>query len=748
MIGRCPMKKTIPLYYKNLSLKTKLLLSYILLFAIPLCILGIGGYKWISDTVSGYAQKAYTNMLEKIIQDNDVIYNQLDTLTEQLSNTTWVKKIISMQGDAIDESRVDAWSKYEYYQNMRALKSAIEPVDELGILFTDKNAVISSFGTSDYKFMAENAFHIDGMGVTQWNELIKNLGIGKSLILPGRTMTKYGVPRYGILYVRPLDLTTGYREKSVVFAFINKASVEESLQSLLIDEGIRVTISEPGKQPFLASGADSVQEPLNIHLTSQKTGWEYGMAIPSRLIVRSAENVRNAILVVVGLLCLICFGVALGFMRNLYRPVGELVSLVRGYIGENRAREARNEYSWLQDGIHAMVEHENALIEELESRKPMLRDAWLGRLVAGSTEPRQEFEKALALLGIDMPHPVWRICVAIWREKPDGENRQLTERMSVLPVVTGLVCYAFILEDRCVAVLNYADEGQLQAYVGQCACELTEVLLGMGNAYGSLDGAARSYAEAIAALDYRLLGQDSLITWYSSICDNRNCYYYPLEMEYKISSCLRSGDAEAAVAMLRSALASNLGRRGASMESIRNLLTNMELTALKALDEAGAGSGMLPDNGLGHAARGTDDVSQMSDRVEKTFITVGSIIREKNEASPSAQERIVRFVDASITNNALSLTLVAERFSVSPSYISRMFTESFGENYHRYVNEKRIAIARELLVSRPDIASVARAAGYDSDVTFRRVFKQTMGISPSEYRERLKHAGSADSVIS
>jgi AraC-like DNA-binding protein len=75
---------------------------------------------------------------------------------------------------------------------------------------------------------------------------------------------------------------------------------------------------------------------------------------------------------------------------------------------------------------------------------------------------------------------------------------------------------------------------------------------------------------------------------------------------------------------------------------------------------------------------------------------------------------------------------------VSPSYISRLFSEGFGTNYHRYVKEKRMAIAMELLCRDMDISAIAIAAGYDCDVTFRRAFKHYMGVSPSEYRKHYK----------
>lgn len=735
------MLRAFPSRFTNLSVRTKLLLSYVLLFAIPLGILGVGGYKWISDTVGGYAQRAYTNILEKTIGETDGIFIQLDALTEQLSNTKWVKKITYMQGGRLDETRVDAWSKQEYRENMRAVKSAMKPVEELGILFLDKNTVIASHGTSDMKFMAENAFQIDGMGLPEWNRLLAGLEAGESCILPGKTMRKYGVPGEGMLYVRPISITVEGTPRSFFFAFIRRAAIEENLRALLIDEGVGVTVAEAGRPPFLQYGDDAVQDPIRITLSSPKTGWEYGMSVPARLLVRNAENVRAVILAAVGLLCLICLAVAFGLMRNMYRPVGELVSLVRGYVGAQRESEGKNEYSWLQDGIHAMVEQENALKSELESRKPLLRETWLGRLVCGDVQPLPEFERALALLGIGMPHANWRVCVVTGPAEPEtgGRPSGCTER-DCRAGQTGLAVYALRSGERGVFIVNYDQEDRFDAFAARLAEGRPTATVGIGGDCHCLEGVAGSYQEAAVAIDYRPIGQESRIVRYTGAGMNRDCYYYPLEMEYRILSSLQSGDAKAAVELFRSLFAANLNRGGVSAESMLNLLTNMELTALKALDGARHAEGYARIRAAKRAGRDAGNIAELSRRVEDMFRNVAELAREKNASFPTNLERIVGFVDASITNSLLSLAFVADRFQVSQSYISRVFRESYGKNYHSYVNEKRIACARELLLAKPDISSVARAVGYDSDVTFRRVFKQTMGVSPSAYRESLKHA--------
>jgi two-component system response regulator YesN len=56
----------------------------------------------------------------------------------------------------------------------------------------------------------------------------------------------------------------------------------------------------------------------------------------------------------------------------------------------------------------------------------------------------------------------------------------------------------------------------------------------------------------------------------------------------------------------------------------------------------------------------------------------------------------------------------------------------------RYLRDLRIAQARRLLESRPslEIKQIGEGVGYPDPGYFSRVFKQAVGVSPLEYRER------------
>ena len=95
------------------------------------------------------------------------------------------------------------------------------------------------------------------------------------------------------------------------------------------------------------------------------------------------------------------------------------------------------------------------------------------------------------------------------------------------------------------------------------------------------------------------------------------------------------------------------------------------------------------------------------------------------------------WLDEHLCDENLSLSYFAETFSLSESNMSRKIKALTGENFLSYVNQKRIEHACSLLKTTDlSVLHIARISGYENDITFRRVFKKNMGITPGEYRSQ------------
>ncbi len=81
----------------------------------------------------------------------------------------------------------------------------------------------------------------------------------------------------------------------------------------------------------------------------------------------------------------------------------------------------------------------------------------------------------------------------------------------------------------------------------------------------------------------------------------------------------------------------------------------------------------------------------------------------------------------------LSLDLLAERFYVSKYHLSHEFNRQVGTSLYRYIQKKRLLIARQLLAQGKKPNEVYGECGFGDYAGFYRAFKAEYGAAPREY---------------
>ena len=103
-------------------------------------------------------------------------------------------------------------------------------------------------------------------------------------------------------------------------------------------------------------------------------------------------------------------------------------------------------------------------------------------------------------------------------------------------------------------------------------------------------------------------------------------------------------------------------------------------------------------------------------------------------ATASLVYNVLDYVKAHVTDG-LVLEDVAERFYVSPNYLSALIRKETGKTYRQYVIEAKMDMAKQLLNdTRMRVEDIAYAIGYENYISFYNIFKKIEHVSPSEYR--------------
>lgn len=97
-----------------------------------------------------------------------------------------------------------------------------------------------------------------------------------------------------------------------------------------------------------------------------------------------------------------------------------------------------------------------------------------------------------------------------------------------------------------------------------------------------------------------------------------------------------------------------------------------------------------------------------------------------------------KYVGEHYMDSSLSLDGVAAQLGISPSYLSRIFSEIDGKRFTQYLSDLRIEKAKLLLADDSRLVrDIGQDVGFLTIQNFMRVFKAKTGVTPSEYRSTL-----------
>ena len=115
------------------------------------------------------------------------------------------------------------------------------------------------------------------------------------------------------------------------------------------------------------------------------------------------------------------------------------------------------------------------------------------------------------------------------------------------------------------------------------------------------------------------------------------------------------------------------------------------------------------------------------------------IIEEANEVPNEMMWQMTRDYCAYVRRYSLKLKSLAAMCFISPSYLSALFKQETGSTLIDYINTQRVNRAAQLLVqNNHTIAAVAEEVGILDVNYFTKIFKKTLGVTPTRYRREHK----------
>lgn len=177
-----------------------------------------------------------------------------------------------------------------------------------------------------------------------------------------------------------------------------------------------------------------------------------------------------------------------------------------------------------------------------------------------------------------------------------------------------------------------------------------------------------------------------------------------------------------------------------SVFMLLNEIVMITLTAVKELGFEVEQGVELMSNHLPATSRG--HLLDLQIWVENFLLDINDLVKSRQEGT---MEQLIEEIKLQVNEEfrtGLTLNILAERFNMSASQLSKLFFAYVGENFSDYVHNLKAQKAKELLKGTDQrVYEIADYLGFTDAYYFSSWFKRSVGCSPTEYRQKLVKRG-------
>lgn len=767
------------LRHKNRSVFLTWMLSYISVLLVPILISGIiyGATLHVVKTEINRANKSILLQMEQAID------NQFKGI-ESLSLEVGLNKRISafMTSDAT-LSDSDHYNIYQIVNDLRVYEIANDFIEKIYIYFKNSDTVIAR----DDRLSSEAFYELVKLDENMMSESLREYFDqwyikGYQPVVVAEEMEW----RPTVMYAQSVMMPSLGQPGAVLLFMIDRgklleqAPVPEEGTILILDEDNRVIAftGDPQARPAVQydempgeSGQVEIhafdRPTIASYTTSSITGWKYVMTLPAA-VYHQKMNVVEKLTIASILLCLIVGGIVtyLLLKRN-YMPIHTLIKSLSFKAGVPFDRGS-NEYSFLEHALNSTFHEKEELHYKLNQHNNTLRSHFLQRLLKGQLDSHIPLHESFSAHDVRFPLDGFSVLLLriehlgkFHRDDEEGMHNRHLLHFLIVNVVEEVAsksanAYAVELDQELLAcIVNHkvAEPEEQREELGRIAEETMTFIsnhthVQMTAAISAQQegeyGIFQAFQEAVEAMEYRIVAGSGGIIHYGDLGGNDGQaaipgYFYPLKAEQQLIVMVREGQLEKAETFIGELIQKNVMTEPFSFHTTKCLMFDLMATLQKVISEIRTANKPDVPDGVRAIERliQCQTVGEMRSQLYELLELLCSYVNNNREYSSNPlMDKVMKYVNDYYQDENLNISMIGETFSMTPSYISKLFKEHTGESLLDYINKTRLAQAKLLLASQKHtVGEVSLMVGYNDVNTFHRIFKKNEGVTPGRYRE-------------
>jgi two-component system response regulator YesN len=482
-------------------------------------------------------------------------------------------------------------------------------------------------------------------------------------------------------------------------------------------------------------------------------GWKYLSLQPEHVMLSKLAVSRNLSLFMLAMVLLLGIISAYTLSRSNYKPVENLMAALRkqSVIIKEDDNNSESEYHLIEHSVMDIATSLKMVRDTLYEELPRIQESVLMQLLKNAVVDYPTFKVTLEDLGVLMPYDKF-IVVVIRPASPAQFNVEswaistVIIKNQLMELISDKIIFSIVLpqSDIIVVVMNSDDDGfealakqSLSRLIERMRDEFSQMMsICVSNMVSSMEKVPHAYYTAIQFQHPEQEFHDGL-HFLQDYNGSLRIEQSLDEISTLLQNFIRIGDAVNAIALLREKSVINLAAKNLALHNIRAyfiILLNIVVNAYPVEDR----------NEL--AINGADPLQllfleETTERLEGIIVTVimrmcEQVKKQQRSHASRLAEQILQYINQAHADNMLTLSSVANKFFITPSYLSTFFKENVGDTFLNYLTHFRIDKAKELLRSTNlSMTEIATRVGYASSNNFARIFKKIEQITPTQYRD-------------
>ncbi|NQX65177.1 AraC family transcriptional regulator [Paenibacillus alba] len=755
----------------------RFLISYIVILIIP----SIAGYMSYRTAISVTQSISIENKVTQLQKSQEILERRIaevESFTRQLALNQDLSLLLSE--NLVDE-KANVYGIWKITRDIKAYSQTNDFLKHFYIYLRNFNVIITP---GNAYFRPEHYYQTSryaNLSLEEWKSRILDK-THRSEMLPLSPFINNGVQTSVITFMQSLPLDSfNDTSPAMVVTVIDEQTINGVLSGLRDPDGGWTYISDAQGRTLSLQGIKQQEidqlssdsrldkkkmsqfyaDDLVITIRSESSGWVYRAGIPRHNLMENANKIKYITWSVTGVALLI--GLLVGLLLS-YRhtaPITKLLGVMKEQFGKD-ATLGRNEYDFLQGNISHIITNNKRLESELNRQLPLIRDAFLKRLIAGEFQSREESISAAAQADTGLNMNAGYTGILQINGYSGMDSVEILNELNA----ARLILKQFLLEsgsplnvqmtdvgsDRIVAIFTPVDQDELEGIRKEDIEGLMNTLAesafneyrititaAISDPFSSIVEVSRSYEQARQAWEYAVYMNRKGIVWFSDTQIESNTYYYPIDVELRLISTIRAGDIHEAERIVQAIIEQNTRNRELSMEMKHQFIGELKGTLLKLLDQKALMESPLfekiKDRIIGIQTQ--DGIEIISREISDIIFAMCEVISsKKSDIHIKTVKQINEFIAEMYSDPDLNLYRIAEKVERPEKYISQLFKEVTGTNLSDHLEKVRMDHAADLLKRNEfNVDEIATHVGYNSSHSFRRAFKRVMGVSPTSFRQ-------------